>query len=96
MPLETTRFDVLDYLKTPEERLAYIEAAFEDGEPMIIAHTLSSVALSIGINVVAQEAGMTSEALLEALSEVDPPLSTLLAILRALGMQLNVKPMDLQ
>ena len=27
MPLETTRFDILDHLKTPEDRVAYIEAA---------------------------------------------------------------------
>ncbi|WFP61917.1 addiction module antidote protein [Mesorhizobium sp. WSM4904] len=94
MPLETTRFDILDYLKTPEERLAYVEAAFEDGEPMIITHTLSSVARSIGLNIVAREAGMTPQALLKALGEIDPPLSTLLAVLRALGLQLSAKPID--
>jgi len=90
MPLETTRFDVLDYLKTPEERLAYVEAAFEDGESMIITHTLSSVARSIGMNAVAKEAGMTTAALYKALSESDPPLSTLMAVIKALGLQLYV------
>ena len=96
MPLETTRFDVLDYLKTPEERLAYVEAAFEDGESMIITHTLSSVARSIGMNAVAKEAGMTTAALYKALSESDPPLSTLMAVIKALGLQLYVKPIDQQ
>ncbi|WP_292078079.1 hypothetical protein [Mesorhizobium sp.] len=57
MPLNTTRFDVLDYLKTPEDRSAFIEAAFEDGEAMIIARTMSSGAQSIGMNVVAKKAG---------------------------------------
>src|SRR5690606_20710929 len=36
MVLETTRFDVLDHLKTPEERVAYLEAAFEDGDPSLV------------------------------------------------------------
>ncbi|MDX8460803.1 addiction module antidote protein [Mesorhizobium humile] len=91
MPLETTRFDILDYLKTPEDRLAFIETAFEDGESVGVAHTLSSVARSIGMNAVARKAGMTPEALDEALSDSDPPLSTLLAVLKALGLQLYVK-----
>ncbi|WP_347566926.1 putative addiction module antidote protein [Mesorhizobium sp. WSM4906] len=58
---------------------------------MIITHTLSSVARSIGLNAVAKEAGMTPEALYKALSESDPPLSTLLAVLNALGLQLYAK-----
>jgi len=33
MPLKTTRFDTLDHLKTPEERVAYLDAAFEEGDP---------------------------------------------------------------
>lgn len=91
MPLETTRFDILDYLKSPEDRLAFIQTAFEDAEPIVVAHTLSSVARSIGINVVAKRVGMTPEALGEALGDSDPPLSTLLAVLKALGFQLCVK-----
>ncbi|MDX8526891.1 putative addiction module antidote protein [Mesorhizobium sp. MSK_1335] len=96
MPLNTTRFDVLDYLKTPEDRLAFIEAAFEDGEAMIIARTISSVAQSIGMNVVAKKAGMTLGTFIEALSEGDPPLSMLLAVLKALDLQLLVKRIDQQ
>ncbi|TWB12168.1 putative addiction module antidote protein [Rhizobium sp. ERR 1071] len=69
MVLETTRFDVLDYLKTPEERFAYIEAAFEDGDPSLIAHALGDVARSIGMSAVAKEAGVTQEALYKAPSE---------------------------
>ncbi|PBC11374.1 addiction module antidote protein [Mesorhizobium sp. WSM3859] len=96
MPLNTTRFDVLDYLKTPEDRLAFIEAAFEDGEATIIARTMSSVAQSIGMNVVAKKAGMTLDTFVEVLSEGDPPLSMLLAVLKALDLQLLVKRIDQQ
>ncbi|GES46107.1 transcriptional regulator [Rhizobium dioscoreae] len=91
MVLETTRFDVLDYLKTPEERFAYIEAAFEDGDPSLIAHALGDVARSIGMSAVAKEAGVTQEALYKALSEHgDPKLSTLIGAARALGVKLSV------
>lgn len=92
MALETTRFDALDYLKTPEERLAYIEAAFEDGDPSLIAHALGDVARSVGMTAVAKEAGVTREALYKALSEKgDPKLSTLLGVTKALGLHLTVE-----
>ncbi len=95
MPLETARFDILDHLKTPEDRLAYIEAAFEDGDPALITHALGDVARSIGMTAVAKEAGVTREALYKALSEKgDPRLSTLLGVTKALGLQLDVKPIS--
>ncbi|PRD42126.1 putative addiction module antidote protein [Phyllobacterium phragmitis] len=93
MPLETTRFDVLDHLKTPEERAAYLEAAFEDGDASLIANALGDVARSVGMTAVAKEAGVTREALYKALSEKgDPRLSTLLGVVKALGIHLNVTP----
>lgn len=93
MPLETTRFDILDQLKTPEDRMAYIEAAFEDGDPSLIAHALGDVARSVGMTKVAKEAGVTREALYKALSENgDPKLTTLLGVAKALGVRLAVKP----
>ncbi|ALJ98233.1 putative addiction module antidote protein [Brucella sp. 6810] len=93
MALETTRFDILDHLKTPEERLAYLEAAFEDGDPSLIAHALGDVARSVGMTAVAKEAGITREALYRSLSENgDPKLSTLLGVTKALGIHLTVGP----
>jgi probable addiction module antidote protein len=95
MPLETTRFDALEYLKTQEDRLAYIEAAFEDGDPALITHALGDVARSIGMTAVAKEAGVTREALYKALSKKgDPRLSTLLGVTKALGLQLSAKPVN--
>ena len=91
MALETTRFDVLDHLKTPEDRVAYLEAAFEDGDPSLIAHALGDVARSIGMTAIAKEAGITREALYRSLSENgDPKLSTLLGVTKALGLHLSV------
>ncbi|WP_324764035.1 hypothetical protein SO078_16615 (plasmid) [Sinorhizobium meliloti] len=48
MAIEATLFDVLDHLKTPEDRFAYLEAAFEDADPSLIAHALGDVARSTG------------------------------------------------
>jgi probable addiction module antidote protein len=89
MALKTTRFDILDHLKTPEARLAYLDAAFEEGDPAFIAVALGDVARAIGMSSVAKEAGVTREALYKALSPTgDPKLSTLLGVARALGVKL--------
>ncbi|MGU3401577.1 addiction module antidote protein [Brucellaceae bacterium D45D] len=92
MALETTRFDVLDHLKTPEDRIAYLEAAFEDGDTKDIAIALGDIARSLGMTNVAKEAGITREALYKSLSEKgDPKLSTLLGVMKALGLHLTVQ-----
>jgi len=44
MSAETTKFDVLDHLKTPEDRAAYVEAARETGDEKLIEQALVDVA----------------------------------------------------
>ena len=93
MPIETTKWDGSEYLDSEEKILAYIEAAFEDGDPAAITHALGNVARARGMTGIAREAGITREALYRALSETgDPKLSTLLGVMRALGVQLAAKP----
>ena len=92
MPLGTTKFDIQDFLKTPEDRAAYIEAALEDGDVSLITHALGDVARAVGMSDVAREAGITREGLYKALSDKgDPRLSTLLGVMRALGLQLSAR-----
>lgn len=93
MTIETTRWDVTEYLDSEEAILAYIEAAFEDGDPELIKKALGDVARARGMTAMAKQAGVTREALYKALSEKgDPKLSTLLGVMKALGVQLSAKP----
>lgn len=91
MPLETTRFDIQEYLKTPEQQVAYIEAALEEDDPAFLAKALGEVARARGMTQVAKDAGVTREALYRALSEKgDPRLSTLMGVMKALGLKLRI------
>lgn len=91
MVTKTTRFDAADYINTAEDVIAHIEAAFEDGDPAVITMTLGDIARSKGMTAVAKGAGVTREALYKALSaDGDPKLSTLLGVMKALGLQLTV------
>ncbi|WP_029004142.1 addiction module antidote protein [Azorhizobium doebereinerae] len=87
----TTAWDMAEHIATPEAVAAYLEAAFEDGEPAVVAAALGAIARSKGMSAVAREAGVTREALYKALSpEGDPRLSTLLGVMKALGLHLTV------
>lgn len=91
MPLQTTRYDTADYLKTPEDIAAYLEAVFEDGDPALIAHALGVVARAEGMTEVAQKAGLTRASLYKALSaDGHPEFATVLKVVQALGLKLTI------
>ena len=90
---DTTRWDAADYLTTPEEIAAYLEAALEDGDPRLVTAALGDVARAKGITQIARQAGVTREGLSKALKGTgDPRLSTLTGVLSALGLRLSVCP----
>ena len=92
MALETEAWDSANFLDTPEAIAAYIEAAFEDGDPSLITHALGVVARSRGMSQIARTAGVSREALYKALTpNGDPKLSTFLSVLKALGMKVTTR-----
>jgi probable addiction module antidote protein/putative addiction module killer protein len=90
MALKTTVWDPSEFLDSPESIAAYLEAAFEDGDPSLIAAALGDIARAIGMTQMATQAGVTREALYKALSpNGDPRLSTFLGVMKALGIKLT-------
>lgn len=91
MAIETTLWDPTEFLDTNEAIEAYLEAAFEEGDPKFIAIALGNIARAKGMSAVARDAGITREALYKSLSEKgDPKLSTLLGVIKALGLKFTV------
>jgi probable addiction module antidote protein len=90
MTLKTAPWDPAEYLTTPSRIAAYLEAAFEDGDPTLIATALGDIARAVGMTQLASQAGVTREALYKALSPTgDPRLSTFLGVMKALGIKLT-------
>lgn len=88
--LKTTVWDAAEYLSSPESIAAYLEAAFEDGDPALIAAALGDVARAQGMTQLASQAGVTREALYKALSPTgDPRLSTFFGVMKALGIKIR-------
>jgi probable addiction module antidote protein len=91
MTTTSERYDSADYLKTPEDVAAYLEAAFEDGDPGVITHALGVIARAEGMTEVARRAGLTRASLYKALSDDGhPEFATVLKVLRALGLRLTI------
>ncbi|MDK1490504.1 hypothetical protein QN219_10580 [Sinorhizobium sp. 7-81] len=71
MALETIRFDIQDFLKTPEEQAGMLEAALEDGDPELIATIIDEIARARGTTMVEQWVkDMTEEVLGKSSMEV--------------------------
>jgi len=88
--LKTTVWDPAEHLSSPAAVAAYLEAAFEDGDPALIATALGDVARAQGMTQLASHAGVTREALYKALSPAgDPRLSTLVGVMKALGIKIR-------
>jgi probable addiction module antidote protein len=92
---KTTRYDVAEHLRTPEEMAAYLEACLEEGcnDAGFIAKALGDIARAKGMAQVARDAGLSRESLYKALSgDGSPAFETVLKVVGALGLKLHALP----
>jgi probable addiction module antidote protein len=92
---KTTRYDVAEHLRTPEEMAAYLEASLEEanGDATFIAKALGDIARAKGMAQVARASGLSRESLYKALSgERSPSFDTILKVVEALGLKLHAQP----
>jgi probable addiction module antidote protein len=90
----TTKYDVAEHLRTPEEMAAYLEACIEEanGDAAFIAKALGNIARAKGMTQVARDSGLSRESLYKALSgERSPGFDTILKVVRALGLRLHAE-----
>ena len=91
--IETRPFDVQNYLTTPEDRAAYLDAILEDGDTSLIAAGLGEIAKAIGVSEFARRAGLSREAVYKGLIPGgNPTLDTLTKATKELGLRLTVAP----
>ena len=95
---KTTRYEVAEHLRTPEEMAAYLEACFEEanGDAAFIAKALGDIARAKGMSQVARDAGLSRESLYKALSgDRTPGFDTILKVMGALGLKLHAEAVHL-
>ncbi|AAY96059.1 putative addiction module antidote protein [Pseudomonas protegens] len=93
MRTPVTRFDAAEYLKTPEDMVAYLDACFEEdtGDGVLIRAALNDIARARGMTQVARDTGLGRESLYKALgSQGNPEFATIIKVMKALGLKINV------
>ena len=91
---KTTRYDVAEHLRTPEEMAAYLEACLDEaeGDAAFIAKALGDIARARGMTQVARDTGLSRESLYKALSgERSPDFDTILKVVNAVGLRLHAE-----
>ena len=90
---KTTAWDSAGHLNTAADVAAYLEAAFEDGDPSLVTHALGVVARARGMAEIARRTGLGRQSLSKALAaEGHPEFDTVLRVVHALGLKLTVTP----
>lgn len=92
--METSKFDIADYLDSNEMIAEYLNAVLEEGNDAEIVVALGHVAKAIGMTKIAEETGMSRPSLYKALSEgAKPQFSTIMKVLKAVGGQIHINPL---
>lgn len=92
MSKQLNTFDTVDYLKTPEEMAAYLDACFEEdpGDGSLIRAALNDIARAQGMTQIARDTGLGRESLYKALgSQGNPEFATIIKVMKALGLKLH-------
>ncbi|WP_235654576.1 addiction module antidote protein [Sphingobium yanoikuyae] len=91
MAIKTEPWDAAEFLGSEEDIRHYLEAAFEDGDPVVIRSAFADVARARGMTALAKDAGVSRETLYKAFAENgNPTLDTLMKVTKALGVRLSI------
>jgi probable addiction module antidote protein len=91
--METTKFDITDYLDSNEMISEYLNTVLEDGNNNDILLAIGNVAKAIGMTKISQETGMSRTSLYKALSDgAKPQFGTIVKVLKAIGGQIQINP----
>jgi probable addiction module antidote protein len=86
-------FDVADYLRTEEDVAGFLTESFSDGRSDEILHAIFTACRARGMSKIARAASLGRESLYKALaSRSHPRFETILKVVRALGLVMELKP----
>ncbi|MDD4929918.1 MAG: putative addiction module antidote protein [Gallionella sp.] len=82
-------FDMAEYLKSEEDVAAYLTMVIEEGDVSELARALGIAARARGMSEIAEQSGLTREALYKALRpNAHPRFDTINRVCAALGVRL--------
>lgn len=86
--METSKFEITDYLDSNEMIAEYLNAVLEKGND-------SELIIAISMTKIAEEAGLSRPTLYKALSNgAKPQFATIMKVLRVIGGQIHINPIN--
>lgn len=93
--METSKFDIADYLDSNEMIAEYLNEVLEQGSENDLITAIGNVAKAIGMTKIAEKSGLSRPSLYKALSDGSKPqFSTIIKVLKAIGGQVKVNPIS--
>ena len=93
--MATTKFEIADYLESNEMIAEYLNTVLEEGNSADLTIAIGHVAKAIGMSKIAEKTGMSRPSLYKALSNgAKPQFETIMKVLKAIGGQINIKPVS--
>ena len=89
---KTFPWDAADHLDTEEERIAYLNAALDEDDPLFVAAVLDDIARSKGMETAVADAGLVIQDSGEPSTNGSMELETVLKVVRALGLRFRAAP----
>jgi probable addiction module antidote protein len=87
------QFDPAHYLDSEDAVAAYLSDVLQANDAALLAEALGHIARARGMGAIAQDAGLTREALYKALRPgAQPRFDTVMRVCAALGVRLVVQP----
>ena len=91
--MDTSKFDIADYLDSKEMIAEYLNTVLEEGDNSDVISAIGHIAKSIGMTKIAEETGLNRASLHKALSDgAKPQFETIMKVLKAIGGQIRINP----
>lgn len=91
--METSKFEIADYLDNKEMIAEYLNTVLEEGDNSDVIVAIGHVAKAVGMAKIAEETGLSRPSLYKALAEGSKPqFSTIMKVLKAIGGQIQINP----
>lgn len=93
--MDTSRFDIADYLDNNEMIAEYLNTVLEEGDTDDMITAIGHIAKAIGMTKIAEETGLSRPSLYKALSDgAKPQFATVMKVLKAIGGQIQINPVQ--
>lgn len=92
--VEVRQFEASEFLDDEETIIAYLDAAAQSGDPVLMQTALGDVAKARGMTQIAKETGVGRESLYKSLAAGgNPSFATIMKVVHALGGRIKIEPL---